>query len=89
MKKITFLCCFISAFSFAQQSPTGLVASKAMVVSAREEASKIGVEIMKKGGNAFDAMVGTELALAVAFPLAGNIGGGGFMVYRKANGEVG
>ena len=89
MKKITFLCCFISAFSFAQQNSTGLVTSKAMVVSAREEASKIGVEIMKKGGNAFDAMVGTELALAVAFPFAGNIGGGGFMVYRKANGEVG
>ena len=89
MKKITFLCCFISAFSFAQQNPTGLVTSKAMVVSAREEASKIGADIMKKGGNAFDAMVGTELALAVAFPFAGNIGGGGFMVYRKANGEAG
>ena len=68
---------------------TGSVASKAMVVSAREEASKIGVEIMKKGGNAFDAMVATELALAVSFPFAGNIGGGGFMVYRKANGEIG
>lgn len=70
-------------------STTGLITSKVMVVSAREEASKIGVEIMQKGGNAFDAMVGTELALAVAFPFAGNIGGGGFMVYRKANGEVG
>ena len=69
--------------------PTGLVANKAMVVSAREEASKIGVEIMKKGGNAFDAMVATELALAVAYPFAGNLGGGGFMVYRKANGEIG
>ncbi len=68
---------------------TGLVAQKAMVVSAREEASKIGVEIMKKGGNAFDAMVATELALAVAYPYAGNLGGGGFMVYRKANGEIG
>lgn len=89
MKKITFLCCFISAFSFAQQNPTGLVTSQAMVVSARAEASKIGADIMKRGGNAFDAMVGTELALAVAFPFAGNIGGGGFMVYRKANGEVG
>lgn len=89
MKKITFLFSFISVFSFAQQNPTGLVTSKAMVVSAREEASKIGSDIMKKGGNAFDAMVGTELALAVAFPFAGNIGGGGFMVYRKANGEVG
>ena len=69
--------------------PTGLIANKAMVVSAREEASKIGAEIMKKGGNAFDAMVATELALAVAYPYAGNLGGGGFMVYRKANGETG
>lgn len=68
---------------------TGLIASKAMVVSARQEASEIGIEIIKKGGNAFDAMVATELALAVAYPYAGNIGGGGFMVYRKANGEVG
>ncbi|WP_367770490.1 gamma-glutamyltransferase [Flavobacterium sp. WC2421] len=70
-------------------SPTGLVTNKAMVVSAREEASAIGVAIMKKGGNAFDAMVATELALAVSYPQAGNIGGGGFMVYRKANGETG
>ncbi|MBS7254911.1 gamma-glutamyltransferase [Flavobacterium branchiicola] len=91
MKKITLLFAFITISGFAQQSatPTGLVASKAMVVSARAEASKIGVEIMKKGGNAFDAMAATELALAVAYPYAGNIGGGGFMVYRKANGEVG
>lgn len=69
--------------------PTGVVTEKAMVVSAREEVSKIGSDIMKKGGNAFDAMVATELALVVAYPFAGNIGGGGFMVYRKANGEVG
>lgn len=70
-------------------APTGLVTDKAMVVSAREEASTIGVAIMKKGGNAFDAMMATELALAVSYPQAGNIGGGGFMVYRKANGETG
>lgn len=68
---------------------TGLVTEKAMVVSAREEASKIGVEIMKKGGNAFDAMVATEMALVVAYPFAGNLGGGGFMVYRKADGAIG
>lgn len=92
MKKIAFLFALIALNSYAQQTPakpTGLVVTNAMVVSARAEASKIGVEIMKKGGNAFDAMVGTELALAVAYPYAGNIGGGGFMVYRKANGEVG
>jgi len=69
--------------------PTGLVTENAMVVSARREASEIGVEIMKKGGNVFDAMVATELSLAVAYPFAGNLGGGGFMVYRKSNGEVG
>ena len=69
--------------------PTGLVTESAMVVSAREEASRIGTEILKKGGNAFDAMVATEMALAVAYPFAGNLGGGGFMVYRKSNGEVG
>ena len=92
MKKIIIL---LSVFSIGCKTqnvmvkPIGLVANKAMVVSAREEASKIGVEIMKKGGNAFDAMVGTELALAVAYPFAGNLGGGGFMVYRKANGEIG
>ena len=67
----------------------GLIAEKAMVVSAREEASQIGSDILKKGGNAFDAMAATQLALAVAYPYAGNIGGGGFMVYRKNNGEIG
>ena len=64
-------------------------AQKSMVVSARAEASQIGVDVMKKGGNAFDAMCATELALAVAYPYAGNIAGGGFMVYRKANGDIG
>ena len=83
---LSILCSFLSETIQAQ---TGLIANKAMVVSAREEASKIGVEIMQKGGNAFDAMVATELALAVAYPYAGNLGGGGFMVYRKANGEIG
>ncbi|WP_026705106.1 gamma-glutamyltransferase [Flavobacterium soli] len=81
--------CLLSCKTEKAIIPTGLMAEKAMVVSAREEASKIGIEIMKQGGNAFDAMIATELALAVAYPYAGNIGGGGFMVYRKANGEIG
>ena len=84
-----FLSILCSFFSENVDAQTGLIANKAIVVSAREEASKIGVEIMQKGGNAFDAMVATELALAVAYPYAGNLGGGGFMVYRKANGEIG
>ncbi|WP_224482839.1 gamma-glutamyltransferase [Robertkochia aurantiaca] len=68
---------------------TGLVAEQAMVVTAREEASAIGLKMIQKGGNAFDAMAATELALAVAYPFAGTLGGGGFMVYRMADGETG
>ncbi|SEM26010.1 gamma-glutamyltranspeptidase / glutathione hydrolase [Aquimarina amphilecti] len=67
----------------------GVIEKNAMVVSARKEASKIGKDILQKGGNAFDAMVATEMALAVSYPYAGNLGGGGFMVYRKNNGETG
>jgi gamma-glutamyltranspeptidase/glutathione hydrolase len=95
MKKLVLL--FIVSFlvtscqkeSQDSEKVTGLITEKAMVVSARVEASRIGTEILKKGGNAFDAMMATELALAVAYPYAGNIGGGGFMVYRKNDGEIG
>ena len=80
---------FINCRNVPDPIPTGLVTEKAMVVSARAEASKIGSDILQKGGNAFDAMIATELALAVSYPYAGNIGGGGFMVFRKANGETG
>ena len=62
---------------------------KAAVVSARKEASDIGITILNKGGSAFDAMIATDLALTVCFPNAGNISGGGFLVYRTASGEVG
>ncbi|MET7029064.1 gamma-glutamyltransferase [Sediminicola luteus] len=92
MRKISFLFVlflFVQCKTNQPAAPTGLVTEKAMVVSAREEASAIGSEILKQGGNAFDAMVATELALAVAYPYAGNIGGGGFMVYRKSNGDIG
>lgn len=91
MRKLILFVPLILFLNCKKQSaiPTGLVTEKAMVVSAREEASKIGVEIMRKGGNAFDAMVGVELSLAAAYPFAGSLGGGGFMVYRKNDGEIG
>ncbi|MAJ36619.1 MAG: gamma-glutamyltransferase [Flavobacteriaceae bacterium] len=80
---------FIASCSPNTQQQKGLATENAMVVSARIEASSIGAELMKKGGNAFDAMVATEMALAVTFPFAGNLAGGGFMVYRLEDGSVG
>ena len=62
---------------------------QAAVVSARIEASEAGRDILKKGGNAYDAMVATSFALTVVYPVAGNITGGGFFVYRTAEGKTG
>src|ERR1700704_942391 len=63
-------------------------AKKAMVVSVHLEASRVGADILRQGGNAVDAAVATGFALAVVHPAAGNIGGGGFMLFRKSNGET-
>ena len=96
MKKIIILISFSTLFIQCRteaiqtkKKAYGYIADSAMVVSAREEASNIGVNIMKQGGNAFDAMIATDLALVVSYPFAGNLGGGGFMVYRLKNGSIG
>ncbi len=80
---------FANCTATKEDKVVGLIAEKAMVVSARVEASQIGSDILKKGGNAYDAMIATQLALAVVHPVAGNIGGGGFMVFRHSDGKSG
>lgn len=88
---ISILSVLISCKTIQEKQPVSrrVISEHAMVVCARKEASQVAVEILEKGGNAFDAMIATELSLAVSYPFAGNIGGGGFMVYRMKNGEVG
>ena len=74
----------------AQQSRwwSPAVAENAMVVSAKAEATRVGLEILRQGGNAADAAIAVHFALAVTLPYAGNIGGGGFLVWRAADGGV-
>lgn len=90
MKRLLLL--LLTAAVVACQGPkepvVGLVADSAMVVSAQPYASQVGVDIMKKGGNAVDAAIATHFALSVVFPAAGNIGGGGFMVVRLKDGTT-
>ena len=82
-KKIAVEGLTINAFQFSVQKK--IICGNGAVVSAHPLASKVGVEILKQGGNAIDAAIATQLALAVVYPNAGNIGGGGFMVARLSN----
>src|SRR5271163_3309556 len=75
----------IDAFHYTSQKK--VECTQGAVVSAHPLASKVGLEILKKGGNAVDAAIATQLALAVVYPGAGNIGGGGFMVAHLASGK--
>jgi len=93
MKKIVLVFIILSLFMqiFTQvesASKKPVKAFNGMVVSSDSLATKVGVEILKRGGNAVDAAVAVGFALAVTYPQAGNIGGGGFMVIKMANGET-
>ncbi len=76
------------AMPVLRSSSDPVVAAKVMVVSQDTIASQVGVAAMRDGGNAVDAAVATAFALAVVHPSAGNLGGGGFLVYRAPNGEA-
>jgi len=85
--------CFFSVLSILLLSSCSSIfkrnENQAMVVTAHKLASDIGIQVLKDGGNAFDAAIAVNYALAVSYPRAGNIAGGGFMVYRTVEGKVG
>ena len=93
MKRLTsfFIVLFLvssCALRHEKQASLSKEFSNGAVVTAHPLASEVGVDILKKGGNAIDAAIAVKFALAVVYPNAGNIGGGGFMVYRSSAGET-
>jgi len=90
LRKITFLLIILytSGCSNKAHLKKGLITRQAMVVSAHPLATAIGVDILQHGGNAIDAAIAVQFALSVVYPDAGNIGGGGFLVLRQADGTI-
>jgi gamma-glutamyltranspeptidase/glutathione hydrolase len=78
----------IALTGFPQASSQPIRTRKGLVISASSIASEVGADVLKDGGTAVDAVVATAFAMAVTFPFAGNIGGGGFLVYRSASGDA-
>src|SRR5215471_17269410 len=85
--KVSFLLLVLMLLRPAAESREPVYAQKAMVVAAEDHAVDIGVDVLRSGGNAIDAAVAVGFALAVTHPYAGNIGGGGFMLIRMADGR--
>src|SRR6202050_3639141 len=92
---LTFVCLLaLSRLALGQERPSNqigpaqsAVGRNGMVVARERRAARVGVGILKKGGNAVDAAVAVGFAMAVTYPRAGNLGGGGFMVIHRAGGE--
>lgn len=89
MRRLLLATLTLTAASLTLQAGSAPIRAKTgMVVSQSDIASEIGWQVIKGGGNAVDAAVATAFAMAVTHPTAGNIGGGGFLVYRAANGQA-
>src|SRR4051812_32100202 len=86
MRKTVLVLAFISVAAHAA-SPAPVAARNGMVVTAQAHATHVGVDVLARGGNAIDAAVAVGYALAVVYPAAGNLGGGGFMTIQLADGR--